>query len=138
MTSALSSPQTETTLAIASDGDIVTARQRGRSFVLGLGFSSPDAMLVATAISELARNIVLYANQGEIVLKPLDHEGRAGVLVIARDDGPGIPTTEQAIGDSAGDVRLGLRGLRRLVDECEIVSAAGRGTTVALKKWKHD
>jgi len=137
---ASSSPQCETTLPIASDQDIVSARQWGRMFVLQLGFSSPDAMLIATAISELARNIVLYANQGEIVLKPLDDEGRPGVLVIARDDGPGIPPTRQAAvyGDSAGDVCLGLRGVRRLVDECEIVSAAGHGTMVAFKKWKHD
>jgi len=133
--------ETETTLLIASDGDIVAARQRGRSFVLQLGFSSPEAMLIATAISELARNIVLYAEQGEIVLKPLDREGRPGVMVIARDRGPGIPDVHQiAIRDDADRTRsgLGLRGLARLVDECEIVSHAGQGTTVALKKWKQD
>jgi serine/threonine-protein kinase RsbT len=130
--------ETETRMPIASDGDIVAARQRGRSFVLQLGFSSPEATLVATAISELARNIVLYAEQGEIVLKPLDREGRTGVMVIARDRGPGIPDVQQiAIRGDAGrePVGLGLRGLSRLVDECEIVSHAG-GTTVAFKKWK--
>lgn len=131
--------ETDTTLPIGSDGDIVVARQRGRSFVLQLGFSSPEATLIATAISELARNIVLYAEQGEIVLRPLDCDGRPGVMVIARDRGPGIPDVQQtAIRDDSGHEPggLGLRGLARLVDECEIVSRAGAGTTVALKKWK--
>ena len=130
--------ETETTLPIASDGDIVVARQRGRLFVLQLGFSSPEATLIATAISELARNIVLYAERGEIVLKPLDCEGRPGVMIIARDRGPGIPDIHQIAmrDDSAcGPAGLGLRGLSRLVDEWEIVSHAGEGTTVALKKW---
>jgi serine/threonine-protein kinase RsbT len=129
----------EARMPIASDGDIVAARQRGRSFVLQLGFSSSEATLVATAISELARNIVLYAERGEIVLKPLDRGGRTGVMVIARDRGPGIPDYQQiAIRGGAGrePAGLGLRGLCRLVDECEIVSHAGEGTTVALKKWK--
>ena len=133
--------ETETRMPIASDGDIVAARQRGRSFVLQLGFSSTEATLIATAISELARNIVLYAEQGEIVLKPLHREGRPGVMVIARDRGPGIPDVHQnAIRADSGcePAGLGLRGLSRLVDECEIVSRAGDGTTVALKKWKED
>ena len=133
--------QDEATLAIACESDIVTARQRGRTFALQLGFSSPDAMLVATAISELARNIVLYATQGEIVLKPIDRQGRPGVLVIARDRGPGIPETFQLAirAESPSDVMcLGLRGVQRLVDECEIVSGLGHGTTVALKKWRSD
>ena len=131
--------ETETTLPIASDLDIVAARQRGRSFVLELGFSIFEATKIATAISELARNIVLYADRGEIVLKPLDCEGRPGVMVIARDRGPGIPDVHQiAMGDDSArePAGLGLRGLSRLVDECEIVSHAGEGTTVALKKWR--
>ena len=131
--------ETETTLPIASDGDIVAARLRGRSFVLQLGFSALDATLIATAISELARNIVLYAERGEIVLKPLYCKGRPGVMVIARARGPGIPDVYQiAIRDDSArePAGLGLRGLSRLVDECEIVSHAGEGTTVALKKWR--
>jgi len=130
--------QPETTLPITTDGDIVTARMLGRTFVLQLGFPSPDATLVATAIAELARNIVLYAERGEIVLKPLDHGGRRGVLVIARDRGPGIPgdyrvATSGSARDGVGC--HGLYGLSRLVDECEIVSQLGEGTTVELKKW---
>ena len=133
--------QPETTLPILTDGDIVTARMQGRTFVLQLGFSSPEATLVATAISELARNIVLYAERGEIVLKPLDDDGRRGVLVIARDRGPGIPgdyTTAERAGASNGTGCHGLCGLSRLVDECEIVSQAGEGTTIAVKKWRRE
>lgn len=129
---------TGTTLAIVSDGDIITARQQGRSLVMQLGFSSPEATLVATAISELARNIVLHAERGEIVLRSVERDGRPGILVIARDQGPGIPDAQQAAinGAQASGTRLGLRGMKRLVDECEIVSAAGKGTTVAVTKWK--
>jgi serine/threonine-protein kinase RsbT len=129
----------ETTVPIQSDSDIVMARQQGHTFMLRLGFSSPDARLVATAISELARNIVLYATHGEIVLRPIDRDGRAGVLVIARDHGPGIPVNVQAAANGSNvdaGTPLGLRGLRRLVDECEIESRLGHGTTVALRKWK--
>ena len=128
-----------TTLSIVSDADIVTARQHGRTFLLQLGFSSQEARVVATAISELARNIVLYAARGEIVLRPVERDGRSGVLVIARDQGPGISDIHRAAIDdvSAMDgMGLGLRGTKHLMDEFEIVSAAGQGTTVALKKWK--
>jgi serine/threonine-protein kinase RsbT len=131
--------QPETTLPITTDGDIVTARILGRTFVLQLGFPSPDATLVATAIAELARNIVLYAERGEIVLKPLEDDGRRGVLVIARDRGPGIPGEFRMA--TPGSARQGvgchgLHGLSRLVDECAIVSELGEGTTVELKKWQ--
>jgi serine/threonine-protein kinase RsbT len=127
-----------TTLPIMSDSDIITARQQGRSLVMQLGFSSPEATLVATAISELARNIIQYAERGEIVLRSVERDGRAGILVIARDQGPGIPDVHQAAINDAqtSGARLGLRGMKRLVDECEIVSAAGKGTTVAVTKWK--
>jgi serine/threonine-protein kinase RsbT len=126
-------------MTIVSDGDIIAARRQGRTYVLQLGFSSPEATLVATAISELARNIVMYAKEGEIVLKPLEDNGRPGVLIIARDDGPGIPEVQQAAIDTSpacGSVMLGLRGIKRLVDELEIVSRAGQGTRVAVTKWK--
>jgi len=129
----------ETTLMILSDGDIIMARQQGRTFVLQLGFSTLEATLVATAISELARNIVLYANRGEIVLRPLAHDGRPGVQVIARDQGPGIPEVQQAAicsSSTCEGLRIGLRAMKRLVDEFELVSRVGEGTTVAIKKWK--
>ena len=126
------------TVAIATDTDIVAAREHGRTLVSGLGFSPTETRLVTTAISELARNIVLYAQRGEIVLRALDDGATKGILVVARDQGPGIPDVEQALGggcSARGGTALGLRGTRHLMDEFEIASAAGAGTTVAVKLW---
>ena len=128
----------DTTVVIATDGDIVAARESGRTLVSRLGFSSTEATLVATAVSELARNIVLYATRGEIVLRPLDECGKKGVLVIARDQGPGIPDLQRAMRggySTGGGTGLGLSGTKRLMDEFEIASAAGSGTTVAVRMW---
>jgi serine/threonine-protein kinase RsbT len=137
-TGAASDTAIETTMMIASELDIVAARRQGRTYVLQLGFSSPEATLVATAISELARNIVLYAKEGEIVMKALERDGRPGILIIARDDGPGISEGRRAIIDAPGSSGgvMGLRAMKRLVDEFEIDSRAGQGTRVAVKKWK--
>ena len=107
-----------TIVPIGSDADIITARQHGRAFLAQLGFSSPETTLVLTAIFE--------------------HDGRCGVMIIARDRGPGIPDDHRAAID-AGECAagpLGLRATKRLMDEFQIMSAAGEGTTVALKKWK--
>jgi serine/threonine-protein kinase RsbT len=128
----------ETTVMIVSYGDVVTARQRCRAMVLRLGFTPTDATLVATAVSELARNIVLYARRGAIILKPSENQGRRGILVIARDEGPGIRDIQRATdGDCStpGSLGLGLRGVKHLMDEFEIVSGAGIGTTVCVKKF---
>jgi serine/threonine-protein kinase RsbT len=129
----------EIRVAINSDQDIVTARQKGRALATELGFATGDATLIATAISELARNIVSYARRGEITLKIVDGSGRQGILVIASDDGPGIPDVRQALRDgfsTSGSLGLGLPGVRRLMDEFEITSQPGRGTIVVVKKWK--
>jgi serine/threonine-protein kinase RsbT len=125
-------------MTISSDRDIVAARRRGRTYVLQLGFSSPEATLIATAISELARNIVLYAKEGQIELQSLEQNGRPGVLVIASDEGPGISDVLRAAIDapSGNGGVMGLRAMKRLVDEFEIESGAGQGTRVAVKKWK--
>lgn len=126
-------------MAINSDQDIVTARQKGRALAIELGFSSGDATLVATAISELARNIVSYARKGEIQLNMVQGSGRQGILIIASDDGPGIADIRQAMRDgfsTSGSLGLGLPGVRRLMDEFEIVSEPGQGTIVKVKKWK--
>jgi len=104
-----------------------------------LGFSSADATLVATAISELARNIVSYARKGEIKLQKMENAVRQGIMVIAADDGPGIPDIRQALRDgfsTSGSLGLGLPGVRRLMDEFEIASRPGHGTTVTVKKWR--
>ena len=126
-------------VTISSDQDIVLARQKGRSLALELGFSSGDATLIATAISELARNIVSYAVKGEVTLKGIQGSNRVGILVIASDDGPGIPDIRQALRDgfsTSGSLGLGLPGVRRLMDEFEIVSKPGQGTTIGVKKWR--
>ncbi len=132
----------EEKVPIASDDDIVAARQKGRALAGGMGFSSTDLVLITTAISELARNIVLYAKRGEILLRTLeDHErnGKSGILVVARDDGPGIANVDKAMEagfSTSGSLGLGLPGVRRLMDEMSVVSHPGQGTIVTAKKWK--
>ncbi len=128
----------EVRVPVESDADIVTARQKGRVLGTRLGFSSCDATIVATAISELARNIVLYAKRGEIILVAVERGERSGLIITARDDGEGIPDVEQALRDgysTSGRLGVGLPGVRRLMDEFEIASEIGRGTTVTVKKW---
>jgi serine/threonine-protein kinase RsbT len=129
----------EIQVAINSDQDIVSARQKGRGMANELGFSSGEATLIATAISELARNIVAYARKGQITLKMLNGLNRQGISVVASDDGPGIADIRQALRDgfsTSGSLGLGLPGVRRLMDEFEITSQPGRGTMVAVKKWR--
>jgi serine/threonine-protein kinase RsbT len=129
----------EIRVEINSDQDIVVARQKGRVLAGELGFSAGDATLIATAISELARNIVSYARTGEIKLQGIHGSSRVGILVIASDDGPGIIDIRQALRDgfsTSGSLGLGLPGVRRLMDEFEISSQPGKGTLVAVKKWR--
>jgi serine/threonine-protein kinase RsbT len=124
---------------IQSDKNIVGARQEGRALALTLGFSETDATLIATAISELARNIVSYARNGEIRMSKLNNSGRPGIVVIAKDNGPGIPNIRLALQNgfsTSGSLGLGLPGVKRLVDEFEIISNVNQGTTVTIKKWK--
>ncbi|MGB2591744.1 MAG: anti-sigma regulatory factor [Candidatus Acidiferrum sp.] len=125
-------------MAINSDQDIVVARQRGRSLALELGFSPGDATLIATAISELARNIVSYAQTGVVSLQGIQTTHRQGILVIASDNGPGITDIRQAMRDgfsTSGSLGLGLPGVKRIMDEFEIQSRSGGGTKVVVKKW---
>ena len=123
---------------IRSEADIVAARQRGRALAAELGFSLVNQTFIATAISELARNIVVYAKTGEIVLSSVQEGDKRGIVVVARDRGPGIPDIQLAMRDgysSSGSLGLGLSGTKRLMDEFEIVSKVGKGTTVTVKKW---
>jgi len=129
----------EIQVPINSDQDIIVARQKGRSLATALGFSSGDATLIATTISELARNIVAYAASGNIRVKVINGSTRQGIQVIAHDDGPGIADVQRAMHDgfsTSGGLGLGLPGVKRLVDEFEIVSEENQGTTVTAKKWK--
>jgi serine/threonine-protein kinase RsbT len=128
----------EVRVRITTDDDIVTARQEGRRLSSTLGFSSTDLTLIATAISEVARNIRLYAERGDVQLKLVHERDREGIVVVARDKGPGIKDVELAMQDgysSGGSSGLGLPGARRLMDEFEIRSRPGRGVTVTMKKW---
>ncbi|HEV8201667.1 MAG TPA: anti-sigma regulatory factor [Candidatus Polarisedimenticolia bacterium] len=128
----------EERVAILSDSDVVRARQVGRTLAASIGFSATDQALIATAISELARNIVLYARSGEVRVDTLTNGGRRGLIVVARDDGPGIPDVERALEpgfSTSGGLGLGLPGVRRLMDEIKVESKRGRGTTVTARKW---
>ena len=127
------------TIPIRTVADIVTARQSGRELALQSGFSETESTLIATIISELARNIVLYAQSGEIILEkagPNDHH--RGVIIISRDNGPGIPDVQRALVggySTSGGLGLGLCGVRRMVDEFYIDTGTDKGTTVTAKKW---
>jgi serine/threonine-protein kinase RsbT len=128
----------ETRVAIEHEGDIVTARQKGRELAAARGLSLTEQTLIATAISEVARNIVVYARRGEVVLAAVEDHGRRGVMVVARDEGPGIANPELAMRDgfsTANSLGMGLPGAKRLMDEFELSSALGKGTTVVMKKW---
>ncbi|HUS28258.1 MAG TPA: anti-sigma regulatory factor [Kofleriaceae bacterium] len=129
----------EVRVQIEREADIVLARQAGRQLAAQLGFSSTDQTLIATAISEVARNIVVYAQQGEIVLSRAEEGGRIGVQVIAHDKGPGIDNKDMAMRDgysTKNSLGLGLPGARRLMDDFALESEIGQGTTVTMKKWK--
>jgi serine/threonine-protein kinase RsbT len=127
-------------IPIRADADIVAARQGVRELAERLGFSGTDLTVIATAVSEVARNIVRFAGSGEIVVELLE-EPRRGVQVVARDTGPGIPDVEQALTDGFSTYHglgLGLPGARRLMDEFGVVSEPGRGTTVTMTKWQQE
>jgi serine/threonine-protein kinase RsbT len=126
---------------IDSNTDIVRARERGRALAGTLGFSITDRVLIVTAISELARNILAYAVRGEICVRVVQNDSARGIGVVARDDGPGIDNVNRALTDgfsTSGGLGLGLPGVRRLMDDFQIESRAGEGTTVRVTKWLSD
>jgi serine/threonine-protein kinase RsbT len=131
----------QSVIPIESDADVVTARQQARAMAGDLELTSTDQTLLATAISEVARNITTYATRGEVLLSIVRDAGppaREGIRVVARDQGPGIEDVDLAMQDgytSGGGLGLGLPGARRLVDEFDIETAPSAGTTVTLVKW---
>jgi len=130
--------ENEARVTISCSADIVTARQRGRELATELGFDGSDLTVIATAISEVARNVVTHAKQGEILIKPVHNGNKRGILVVARDEGPGIKSVEKAMqyGYSTGKgLGVGLPGAKWLMDEFQIESKIGHGTKVAMKKW---
>jgi len=128
----------EVHVPIERELDIVTARQKGRALAGGIGFSSTEQTIIALAISEIARNILSYAQRGGVSISELDAAGRRGILIVARDDGPGIADVELAMRDgysTAKSLGVGLPGAKRVMDEFELESALGKGTTITMKKW---
>jgi len=128
----------EARVPVAGDPDVVAARQRGRAVAAEAGFQATDLTLIATAISEVARNIVKFAVRGEVVVSVVEGE-RRGVTIVARDVGPGIPDVHAALRDgfsTYAGLGLGLPGARRLMDEFDVVSEVGKGTTVTMTKWR--
>ena len=131
-------PVLEATVTIEKEKDIVTARQRGRELASEAGFAGTDQTLIATAISEVARNILAYAHHGEVRLRLVEDGGRRGIVVEARDDGPGIADIELAMRDGYSTTKslgLGLPGARRLMDELKVDSQLGKGTTITMRRW---
>ncbi|MDR3411690.1 MAG: ATP-binding protein [Formivibrio sp.] len=129
----------ELCVPICSEADLVTARLRGREIASALHFSSSELTLIATAISEVTRNIISYAGKGELKLGLVRQGQKTGVMIVARDNGPGIADLYSAMQDgysTSGGLGLGLPGSKRLMDEFEIASDVGKGTTVTMTKWK--
>lgn len=125
-------------IPIKSDVDIVSARQRARDLAKAYAYSSSELAGIATAISELARNIVSYAQVGKITIKMIEEKGRNGIMVIAEDNGPGIQDVKLAMCDgysTSNSLGLGLPGVKRLMDDFEIESELGKGTRIIIKKW---
>lgn len=134
--------ETETLTEIDTAVDIVTARQRGRALALEIGFNGADVTLIAAAISEVARNILDHAQRGEIIMCSVTstlNGGRHGIQIIARDEGPGIRDVAQAMQygySTRKGLGVGLPGAKWLMDEFDIASEVGRGTTITMKKWR--
>ena len=125
--------------AVRSESDVIVALSKLREDALGLGFSNHDVTRVVTAASELAHNILKYAGTGDISFSKLVDGGKLGVKCVARDKGPGIADLKLALADnysSSGTLGMGLPGVKRLVDDFEVSSQVGVGTTVAFKVWK--
>jgi serine/threonine-protein kinase RsbT len=123
---------------IDNSDDIVAARKAGHQLALDLGFSLTDVTMIATAISEIARNITSYAGRGAIRVWVQDREGRKALVVRAEDEGPGIADIERAMEDGYSTGRglgMGLPGARRLMDRLIVESALGHGTVIEMWKW---
>jgi serine/threonine-protein kinase RsbT len=122
---------------IVADTDVVVARGCARRLALRAGFAAPAAEAIATAVTEVARNIVVHARSGEVVLDIVSEAGRGELVVVARDQGSGITDPALALQDgysTANGLGLGLSSAQRLMDAFEIRSAAGQGTTIIMTK----
>ena len=129
----------EVRIPIRTDADLVPARAEARSLAIRLGFSRTDATLIATAVSEIVRNIVVHVGSGELLMRPVQEDTRRGLVVVARDEGGGIRDIEAALEHGyagRGGLGLGLPGARRLMDEFDVASELDKGTTVTMTKWR--
>jgi len=129
----------DTLLPVSSDLDIIKVRQKGRDLAAWADFAILDQTLIATAISEIARNIVTYARRGTIVLKIEEESDRLGLVVIACDQGPGIPDVTHALREhysTSHGLGMCLPGVYRVMDDFAIESTPGEGTRITMKKWR--
>jgi serine/threonine-protein kinase RsbT len=130
----------EVRVPVREEADVAVARQAVRAAARQLGFRVTAVEAIATAVSEIARNIAVHSRGGELVIRPAAERGRMGIEIVARDEAPGIANVERAMQDgysTAGSLGLGLSGARRLVDAFTLESSVGAGTTVTMKKWLH-
>ncbi|WP_158738594.1 anti-sigma regulatory factor [Alteribacillus sp. YIM 98480] len=132
----------QSNVEVRTEWGIVSARQAGRNLAKEIGFSSVDQARITTAISELARNIYLYAEKGEIIIEAVEEIHSTGVKhgikITAKDKGPGIKNIRQVMEDgftTSGGLGAGLPGVKRLMDEFDIDSVAGEGTEITTIKW---
>jgi len=133
------SNENEVHVRIQSSADVVAARQQARALASRVGFSHSNLTVIATAVSEVVRNIVEYAKEGEVTITLINRGAyRKGVEIVAADQGPGIPEVSIVMRDGYSTRKglgIGLPGARRLMDDFEIVSEVGKGTTVTMRKW---
>lgn len=138
MSGKIEDSMTRARVVVRQDTDIVLACQKGRALAEQVGIKGDSQVVVVIAISEVARNIVNYAGCGEIVFGIIGQDGRQGISIVARDEGPGISDIEKALEDgysTGGGLGLGLAGAKRLMDEFEVTSQPGKGTTITMAKW---
>lgn len=129
---------TKSTVEIVTEWDIVAARQLGRNEAKAIGFGAVDQARITTAISELARNIYLYARAGEVTIERISNEEKVGLRIMAADKGPGISNLKKVMEDgysTSGGLGAGLPGVKRLMDTMDIQSTVGSGTTIVIEKW---
>ncbi|WP_412850236.1 anti-sigma regulatory factor [Brevibacillus invocatus] len=127
------------TIPIEKETDIVTARQVGRNMSRQLGFGTIMQSRIATSISELARNIYLYAGTGTITIETVENDEKTGLKITALDEGPGIADLRKALEDgftTSGALGAGLPGVRRMMDDFQMESTLGKGTRVVVIKWR--
>ncbi|UCZ53687.1 anti-sigma regulatory factor [Bacillus shivajii] len=130
--------QVQTHVDIHSEWGIVAARQAGRKLAREVGFGTVDQARITTAISELARNIYLYANKGQIYIEEVSSSGKRGIRIIAKDKGPGIKDVRKVMEDgftTSGGLGAGLPGVKRLMNDFKIDSDQDDGTTITAVKW---